>query len=93
MGEEREIPVRVTSMYGARTQQPIVTLVVGDTMHQFTPDKAREIAGMLVECAEAAEQDGFLVEWGADAMGLSPEQAARLVTEFREYRRKWREGR
>lgn len=53
----------VTSGYGANTRQPFVELRVNDSQSQMTPAKAREIALMLFAAADAAESDGFIVQF------------------------------
>lgn len=84
--------MRITSAsgYGANTRQPFVDLLIDDRKPiQLSPEEARSIARDLIEAAEAAEQDGFLVEWGAESFGGDQRAAAALLLEFR----KWREAR
>jgi hypothetical protein len=82
--------VEVRSMYGARTGQPIVVLVVGEHAVQITPAKAREIAAMLFECAEGAESDAFIARWVQQAEACQPEQVAALLLDFRQMRAQMR---
>jgi hypothetical protein len=78
------------SGYGANTRQPFVDLLIGDRKPiQLSPDEARSIARDLIEAAEAAEQDAFLVEWGAESFGGDRNAATVLLLEFR----KWRDAR
>ena len=82
-----DIPVTVTTMFGYKSQQPLVCLGWGDTMPtQLTTAKAREIAMMLIEAAESAEQDGFIFRWAIDKAGVGEVQAAGLLGDFRKYR-------
>lgn len=83
--------VWVKTMYGAKSKQALVTLQWGDrTPFQFPPTKAREIAMMLLEAAEAAEQDGFVVEFFKDKIGVGEEEVAVILNEFRVWRDKER---
>jgi hypothetical protein len=79
----------VSSGYGGNTRQPYVELCLNDQSVQITPMKAREIAGNLLEAAEAAEGDGFLVEFMSN-FAEEPEHAVGLLVEFREFREQQR---
>ena len=48
----------VTSMYGHKNREALVVLTMpgGETL-QMTPEEARHHAQVVIECAEAAEQD------------------------------------
>jgi hypothetical protein len=81
-----EIPVRVTNGFGAKSQAPFVLLVLGDHMTQMSPAKARELAGFLVECAEAADQDAFLVRFLRDTVGIEEEIVWGVMHSSREAR-------
>lgn len=83
-----EVPVRIVSMFGHRTQQPIVNVTIGDTMHQWRPEEAKRIGAMLIEVAFAAEADGFLHDWVMEATGAGQEGAAKIMAEFRTWRQK-----
>jgi|RhiMethySRZTD1v2_1073278.scaffolds.fasta_scaffold124638_4 hypothetical protein len=90
--EPEEVPWRVLSMYGARTRQPAVQIVIGDQMFALPTEKAREIAGWIIEAAFAAEADAALFEFGAAMIGGGDDKAgAQLVAMLREWR-KAREG-
>ncbi|HEY8597358.1 MAG TPA: hypothetical protein VIL85_02940 [Thermomicrobiales bacterium] len=78
-----------SSGYGYNTKRPFVNLLIGDRKPiQLSPDEARSVALQLIEAAETAEQDAFLVEWGTEALG-DERTAAALLMQFR----KWREER
>jgi hypothetical protein len=83
--------VAVTSLYGARTRRGLVSLVVGEHQVIVPPAKAREIAGMLLECAEAAEGDAFLMGF-ATAHGMTEREAGGLLVAFRAHRERGRRG-
>lgn len=87
MSEQKELWVK--SIYGWKASQPFVELHFEDVVVQLEPDKAREVARMLCESAEAAEQDAFLFEWAVKDAGVSEGGAASLLHQFR----KWREER
>lgn len=55
--------VSVRSMVANRTLEPAVTLRLGEEFANLPVSQAREIAHNLLECAESAEQDAFLVGW------------------------------
>lgn len=78
--------VVVGSGFGATTRQPYVALSVNGQETKMTPAKAREIAMMLLSAADAAESDGFLVEWMGAEAGLNDQQRVMLLREFRAYR-------
>jgi hypothetical protein len=82
--------ISVSSGYGGNTRQPYVELCLNDQSVQITPMKAREIAGNLLEAAEAAEGDGFLVEYIEKISELPTEQAVGVLVEFREFREQQR---
>ena len=92
MSEGNVLPVYVQALYGARTRQPLVHFVIGERRVDLTTTKAREIAQMLVEAAEAAEGDGFLVEFMREEAGLEDGQIGPLLAAFRQRRETWREG-
>lgn len=75
------------SSYGARTRQPIVVLRHQDWVLQVSPEEAREIALSILEAAESARSDAFLVEWVKASCGADDEGAARLLHEFRNWRK------
>ncbi len=85
-----EVQVTVATIFGAKSRQAIVTLQWGDRApFQVTTAKAREIAMMLLEAAESADQDGFIIVF-AQRLGLDEGQAAQVLGEFRTWRE--REG-
>jgi hypothetical protein len=72
-----------------KTRQPFVQLHHGDWSIQCSPDEARQLAQSIIEAAEAAEQDGFLMEWAKESIGADDGVATMLLTEYRQ----WREAR
>lgn len=81
----------VTSGYGQNTRRPFVEFR-GPSESTMSPKEARDLAMNLIQAAEAAESDGFLVEFVLEQIGGEMEQAAGLLQMFREWREAlWRE--
>ncbi len=78
--------VRVEAMVASRSLEPAVMLRIGEMFTTMTVDKAREIAAFLIESAESAEQDAFMIEFVMKNLGLEREEAGRLLVAFRDYR-------
>lgn len=89
---QREKQVVVRSMYGHHNQRGLVVLKLEEEMAQLTPTKAREIAGMLLEAADAAESDHFIVKFMRETIGLGEQQAAQVLMDFRKLRDELREA-
>lgn len=81
-----DIPVVVETVFGARTRQPLVRLVVGDSAALMPCEQAREIGTWLIHAAEGATTDGFMYEYGTKVLGMSDSSAAQFIQEFRRYR-------
>lgn len=79
----------VTSGYGANTKRPFVQIEseVLDRPLQLSVEEARELSRNLLEAAEAAESDGFLVGFLKE---IEPEittiQQAEVLFMYRKYR-------
>jgi hypothetical protein len=68
--------------------EPFVQLLRGDKIiAQMSPEQARDHGRVIVEAAEAAEQDAFIFDWVKNKVGVGPAQASGLLQEFRQYRR------
>lgn len=80
----------VNSMVASKTGEPRVTLRLGDEYTDMSLDQAREIESWLLEAAEAAECDSFLVGFTQEEFELDQGQAVKLLRIFREYREKRR---
>lgn len=90
---DREERVNVSSGYGGNTKRPFVAVQIGDRKpYQWSPDEARRVAALLLECADAAEGDAFLVEWFTEKAGLELPQVGALLRDFRATRERHREG-
>ena len=87
-GPEREVNIGATSGYGARTRLPYVDVVLEEkgtpgVRFQISPAEARRVGLILLECAEAAEQDANLVRFLMGTIGVELPQAAQVLREFR----------
>ena len=80
--------IHVAAGYGANTRQPFVSLRVRDVAVMMSPEEAQEIARNLMQAAEAALSDMFIVDWITEHVGGTLEQAAGLLHEFRAVRQK-----
>lgn len=68
--------------------EPFVQLIRGTAVvAQMSPAQARDHALAILEAAEASEQDAFLVHWTKTVVGGSPQAAAGLLKDFRNWRR------
>jgi len=80
--------IRFLSGLGGLTRQPYVQMIIEDAdyMIQIEPATARELALNLLRCAEAAEQDGFLVNFFSHVVGVDEGAIVALLTQYRDYR-------
>lgn len=77
-----DVPISVTTVYGANSKDGYVDLDLGSEGAQLTIDEARMIAQWLLEAAEAAEMDTMIVQSLQD-IGMGWEDAARLMLALR----------
>lgn len=88
-GENREGTwINVGSGTSLFDGKPYVQLDVGGKNVQMRPKKAREVAMMLLESAEAAVQDSVIAEFGRQDLG-DDDSGARLVMLVRQRREKF----
>jgi hypothetical protein len=80
----------VSSIYGYASQKPYVNVEVSMSPMQMSPAKAREIALMLLESADASESDAVLIGYAKDVLGLDEKGAAQVLDQLRRYRDKQR---
>lgn len=76
----------VVSGYSAQRHEPFVEVAIDLSPTQISPGKAREMALILMECADAAESDAVMVEFARNKLGLDVAQATQLLGQFRAYR-------
>ncbi len=90
--------ISIASGYGHATKEPFVTFSMANPEETANPtiqmqsDQARQIAFRILEAADAAESDGFIVEWLAGTADMSDSQVGALLSEFRDWREKRRRG-
>jgi hypothetical protein len=82
----------VGSGYSAQRSEPYVEIVVDLSPAQFSPAKAREIALLMLEVADAAESDAVVMEFARNEIGLDEKRAAQLLDQFRKFRDRRRGG-
>lgn len=88
MNDGDEIVFWVSSGFGHNTQRPFVQVVIDalDASAQMSPAEARSLALNLLEAAEAAESDAFLVTFLRDTIGAEDRSIASILTDFRQWR-------
>lgn len=70
-----------------RAGEPFIQLILNDkVIAQQSITQAREHAQAMLEACEAAEQDAFFVFFFKTRVGLSEEDAARALMDFRAWR-------
>lgn len=70
--------------------EPFIQLLINNkVIAQLTPEQAREHAHVVMEAAEASEQDAFMLDWTQRVVGVDAITATGMIWEFR----KWREQR
>jgi len=90
------VRIGAESGYGARTRLPYVDVTfdrpgLTTLRYQISPEEARRVGLILLECAEAAEQDANLVRFLTGSVGLELGHAAQVLREFRGVRAARRE--
>jgi hypothetical protein len=75
----------VSSMVSSRTREPMVMPCWFTFVAQIGPEQAHEMAFNLLEAAEAAKSDAFLMQFMSKVAG-DPEAGLQLVAAFREFR-------
>lgn len=86
MSDKQAYSINVTSLVSHRTGQGMVQLSTARNEAQLTPAEARHLAQSLIEAAEAAEQDAFLVHFFTTVAGFTQPEAAAILVQFRELR-------
>lgn len=82
---QRRGDLTVASLY-TPDGRPVVELTADTSPAQFSPAKAREIALLLLEAADAAESDALIAAFGREVLDLDMVEAARLIDRFRRLR-------
>jgi hypothetical protein len=84
--DQRKGEIRAAAIVSSQNGRPFVEFACDISPTQFTPAKAREIALMLLESADASESDAVLMGYARDVLGMSETDQAKLVNQFRQYR-------
>lgn len=88
--------IGISSGYGNTTKTPFVTLSLANPSESANPTiqmsstQARHQAQYILEAADAAESDGFIVEWLRDKANLNDAQLGAMLAEFRVFREQLR---
>jgi hypothetical protein len=82
--------ISTEGIVSAQTGKPFVQFACDISPTQLTPGKAREVALMLLEAADAAESDAVLMAFARESIGLDDVRAAQLLDQFRKSREKAR---
>ena len=84
---EETMTLWAEAIYGANTRKGLVKLNVKESEIVISPDEARAFAMSIMECAEAAETDEFLMTWLSNVVGAQDDQKnVLLLREFRQWR-------
>lgn len=75
-----------SSLVGAMDGKPKVDITIPDGRVQLSYDEAVRFGTSILECAEAAMGDAFVFHMMTKTLRLTPEVAARIIQEFREFR-------
>lgn len=78
--------IQVESIVKSRDLEPAVVLNWGEEIGELTPAEARAHALVVIETAEGAEGDAFLMHFLHTRVGLPVEHAAQVLKDFREWR-------
>lgn len=72
-----------------KNKEPFVQLILNnDIIAQMSPEQARDHANAILQAAEASEQDAFIMDFFMTNIGVSFEEAGKILIAFRNYRQK-----
>lgn len=83
-------PVSVQGIFGHYSRKPLVEFTLGDDRATWSPGLARQVGLWLIEAADAAATDGFLVAFFTQRH-YDEESIARILHLFRQYRTEGRQ--
>lgn len=86
--------ILVSSGYGLNTRLPFVQIESEDLDKpiQVSPQEARDLALNLLQAAEGADTDAFMVDFLKNTVGFGDSEIAQMVALFRAERIKNRNG-
>lgn len=82
--------ISAEGIVSSQNGRPFVQLSIDISPTQLTPGKAREVALMLLEAADASESDAVLMAFARDHIGLDQLGAAQLIQQLRQSREQQR---
>jgi len=78
--------IEMTTQIAATSGEPFVIMRWGSQAGRFSPDDARQHAYKILEAANSAETDAFLIHFLAEKVGLGREICAPVLRDFRTFR-------
>lgn len=78
--------IEIGTILSQRTKEGVVELQVNGERVQMELPKAREVLGMLAGAIEAAVSDALIFAFLTQRIGLTEDQAAAALLDFRELR-------
>ena len=81
--------INVSSGFGANTREPFVQIEMEypkDHPLQLHPDEARDLAMNLLQAAESADQDAFMIKFVSKDLKAGENAAAAILLEYRKFR-------
>jgi hypothetical protein len=78
--------IQVSSMVSSQTREPMVLVRWFTNIAHFSIAQARELALNLLDAAEAAQSDAFIMAFAVDQVKVPVEKAGGLLMEFRKFR-------
>jgi hypothetical protein len=76
----------IGTLYGLKTDVPLVEIKFGQERGQFTPKQATQLAMWLLEACQASIADGMLMQFARDELRADDHGGAQLIQHFRAYR-------
>ncbi len=86
MKKNPEVILYAGSMYGALNQKGLVEIKVHATEFMCTPSDAKRFALSILEAADGAQSDEFIVSFFHNIMKLPLPESASMLREFRKHR-------
>lgn len=79
--------LEAVSIVSGRDHRPYVQLRKdGEIFTQMSPGEARQYAMQIIEAAEAAQGDAFIVGFIQQRTGVEWEKATRVLVDYRDFR-------
>lgn len=80
--------VSIMSLVSHRNERPRVDMQVGEIHTQMDAEHAIQVGLQLIQVAMGGYADAFLFHWLKERTGVRDQEAAGLLSDFREYREK-----